>query len=65
MERKVANIYEDTRELLNQVKDVFEFKSDDQAVKFMCHQILSDPRFETIKQYLEAKRKAGEENAMV
>ncbi|MBD0381307.1 hypothetical protein [Paenibacillus sedimenti] len=60
MERKVANIYEDTRELLNQVKDEFDFKSDDQAVKFLCQLFMADDRNELLKRYIEIKKKAGE-----
>lgn len=61
MERKVANIYEDTREILNQVKEQFDFKSDDQAIKFLCQQIMTDKRFELIRDYLDSKRKAGDQ----
>lgn len=58
--RKVANIYEDTRELLDQVKKEFEFGSDEQAIKFMCRHMLADDRYNLIRDYLESKRKAGE-----
>lgn len=56
MERKVANIYEDTRELLNKVKDEFDFKSDDQAVKFLCQLFMSDDRSELLRKYIEVKK---------
>lgn len=35
-ERTVANIYKDTRELLNDFKKKYELKSDDQAIRFLC-----------------------------
>ncbi|CAI6022875.1 hypothetical protein PAECIP112173_00322 [Paenibacillus sp. JJ-100] len=60
MERKVANVYEDTRALLNQVKDEFDFKSDDQAIKFLCQMFIADNRNEVLKRYIDVKRKAAE-----
>lgn len=60
MERKVANLYGDTREMLNEVKDKFDFKSDDQAVKFLCQLFMADDRAELLKKYLDVKRKVGE-----
>ncbi|WP_068775758.1 hypothetical protein [Paenibacillus sp. FJAT-26967] len=60
MERKAANIYEDTRELLNQVKEDFQFKSDDHAIKFLCNMFISDNRTGLLKKYLESTKKAGE-----
>lgn len=57
MERKVANIYEDTRELLNKVKDEFDFGSDDQAVKFLCMLFMADDRNELLRKYIEIKKK--------
>ena len=61
MERKAVNVYKDTRELLNKVKDEFHFKSDDQAVKFLCKLFLSDERrIDLLKIYIETKTKAGE-----
>lgn len=60
MERKVANVYEDTRELLNEVKEVFDFKSDDQVIKFMCQTIMADDRSELLKRYVDIKRKVVE-----
>lgn len=59
MERKVANLYEDTRELLNEVKEMFDFKSDDQAVKFMCL-MMSDGRFDLLKKYIDVKKKVND-----
>lgn len=55
MERKVANIYEDTREQLNELKSVFDFKSDDQAIKFMCEIFMTDDKFDLIKKYAQMK----------
>lgn len=55
--RKVANIYEETRELLDRVKAEFEFKSDDQAIRYLCEMFVSDDRAKIVKQYLNAKRK--------
>lgn len=55
MERKVANLYEDTRELLNQVKDKFDFKSDDQVVKFLCEMFMSDDRTKLLERYVDIK----------
>lgn len=60
MERKVANIYEDTRELLNQVKDEFDFKSDDQAVKLLCQMFIADDRSELLRKYIEVMNKKRE-----
>lgn len=60
MERKVANVYEDTRALLNQVKDEFDFKSDDQAIKFLCQMFIADNRNEVLKKYIDIKRKVAE-----
>ncbi|UPK45867.1 hypothetical protein [Paenibacillus pabuli] len=60
MERKVANVYEDTRDLLNQVKDEFDFKSDDQAIKFLCQRFMADNRNEVLKKYIDIKRKVAE-----
>ena len=60
MERKVANVYEDTRELLNKVKDEFDFKSDDQAIKFLCQMFMADNRNEVLKKYVDIKRKVAE-----
>jgi hypothetical protein len=60
MERKVANIYEDTRELLNKVKDEFDFKSDDQAIKFLCQLFMTDDRNELLKKYIDLKKKTSE-----
>lgn len=56
MSRTVANIYQDTRELLNKVKETFDFESDDLAIKFMCQQIMTDERFTLIREFLEAKK---------
>lgn len=53
--RKVANIYEDTRELLNKLKDEFEFKSDDQAIKFMCRLFMEDERSKLLRDYIEVR----------
>lgn len=55
--RKVANIYEDTREQLNQVKERFDFKSDDQAIKFLCQLFMVDERSEVLIRYLDIKKK--------
>ena len=63
MERKVANVYEDTRELINEVKSAFEFKSDDQAIKYMCNELLQSDKYKLIREYLEFKRKKMEEPA--
>ena len=60
MERKVANVYEDTRDLLNKVKDEFDFKSDDQAIKFLCQMFISDDRNEVLRKYVDSKRKVAE-----
>lgn len=60
VERKVANIYEDTREILNEVKEKFEFKSDDQAIKFLCQMFIADDRAEVLQKYVDVKKKAGE-----
>ncbi|KAA8750121.1 hypothetical protein [Paenibacillus sp. UASWS1643] len=60
MERKVANVYEDTRALLNQVKDEFDFKSDDQAIKFLCQMFMADNRNDVLKKYIDVKRKVAE-----
>lgn len=60
MERKVANVYEDTRDLLNKVKDEFDFKSDDQAIKFLCQMFISDDRNEVLRKYVDIKRKVAE-----
>lgn len=61
MGRTVANIYEDTRTLLNQVKVDYDFKSDDQAIRYLCQTFLTDERSRHIKQYLEAKAKREQE----
>lgn len=55
MKRVVANIYEDTRELLNEVKDKYDFKSDDQAVKFLCELFIGDERTKLIERYVAIK----------
>jgi hypothetical protein len=55
LERKVANLYEDTRELLNQLKDKFDFKSDDQAVKFLCEMFMTDDRTKLLERYVNIK----------
>lgn len=57
MARTVANIYDDTRGILNQVKEEFDFKSDDQAIKYLCLMFLEDDRSKVIRQYLAAKNK--------
>lgn len=56
-ERVVANIYDDTRELLNLVKKEYEFGSDDQAIKYLCLMFMNDEKAKVIKQYLDAKVK--------
>lgn len=63
MSRTVANIYHDTRELLNNVKETYEFKSDDQAIRFMCNQLLNDDRYVLIREYLETKKKDSKEGS--
>lgn len=60
MARVVANMYEDTRALLNKVKEEFEFKSDDQAIKYLCTAFLSGERSKHISQYLWAKKREQE-----
>lgn len=56
MSRTVANIYTDTRDLLNKVKEEFEFKSDDQAIKYLCMAFLEDERADTLRKYLAVKK---------
>lgn len=56
-ERVVANIYDDTRALLNQIKEEYNFGSDDQAVRYLCLMFMDDERAKVIKQYLDAKVK--------
>ncbi|WP_042159898.1 hypothetical protein [Paenibacillus gorillae] len=54
--RTVANLYEDTRELLNEVKSTYDFKSDDQAIKYMCNVLLKDKKFDIVRDYIEHKK---------
>jgi hypothetical protein len=54
--RKVANIYEDTRQLLDLVKEKFDFKSDDHTVKFLCQLFMADDRTELLAKYLDVKK---------
>lgn len=61
MTRVVANMYEDTRALLNQVKEQFDFKSDDQAIKYLCTSFLNDSRSAILAEYLDIKRKKEQE----
>jgi hypothetical protein len=61
MTRVVANIYEDTRALLNQVKEQFDFKSDDQAIKYLCISFLNSSRSTVLAEYLDIKRKKEQE----
>ncbi|WP_077297455.1 hypothetical protein [Virgibacillus pantothenticus] len=59
-ERTVANIYKDTRELLNDFKTKYELKSDDQAIRFLCHSF-DEEKGKMLKTYLEVKKgKKGE-----
>ncbi|WP_019536540.1 hypothetical protein [Paenibacillus ginsengihumi] len=53
--RTVANIYQDTRDLLNRVKSEFDFKSDDQAVKYLCLAFLEDERSNVLRKYVAIK----------
>jgi hypothetical protein len=57
MARTVANIYEGTRELLNKVKEDYDFKSDDQAIKLLCQLFLEDDRNSLLRKYIEVKSK--------
>lgn len=59
-ERKVANIYKDTRELLNSFKTSYELKSDDQAIRFLCLSF-DDEKGKMLKTYLEVKNGKKEE----
>ncbi|MBJ6360895.1 hypothetical protein ACFOQM_06225 [Paenibacillus sp. GCM10012307] len=54
--RVVANIFEDTRATLNQIKDEYRFKNDDELVRFLCGSFLSDPRREVLLNYLNARK---------
>lgn len=54
-ERTVANIYRDTRDQLNEFKERFEFKSDDQAIKFLC-QSFDCEKAKLLDTYLRVKR---------
>lgn len=53
-ERTVANIYKDTRELLNEFKKKYELKSDDQAIRFLC-QSFDAEKSGVLETYLKVK----------
>lgn len=53
--RVVANIYEDTRGLLNGIKDRYKLNSDDQAVKFLCQSFESGTGKDVLEVYLKVK----------
>jgi hypothetical protein len=53
LKRVVANIYEDTRGMLDQIKDRYSFGSDDKAIKFLCEMFMKDSVAETLARYVE------------
>lgn len=55
MKRVVANIFEDTREALNYIKEEFSFKSDDEAIRYLCQTFLKSERACNLKEYLNLK----------
>ncbi|WP_150274137.1 hypothetical protein [Paenibacillus tepidiphilus] len=61
MKRTVANIFEDTRNLLNKVKEEFVFSSDDQAIKYLCNSFLASEQSQELRRYLDSKVKREHE----
>jgi len=57
LKRTVANIYEDTREILDRIKAEYEFKSDDHAIKFMCAQFEKSKFASSLKEFKEFRSK--------
>jgi len=60
MKRTTANIFEDTRELLDQIKTEYDFKSDDHVIKFLCSEFVKSPFAHTLKDF-QAYRKNKEQ----
>lgn len=54
-ERTVANIYKDTREMLNDFKARYELKSDDQAIRFLCRSF-DEEKGEVLETYIKIKK---------
>lgn len=56
MKRTTANIFEDTREILDRIKREYEFKSDDHAIKFMCGQFEEGDFSRKLKEFHDYKK---------
>lgn len=56
MKRTVANIYEDTRELLDRIKQEYDFKSDDHVIKFLCSNFVESPFAKMLKDFHAFKK---------
>ena len=61
MKRTVANVYEDTREKLDKLKEEYVFSSDDQLIKYLCSMFEGSEAASVLKKYLDSKKKNKEQ----